>query len=135
MIRDTRWLHPRPNPTPAARRACAQIAAVLAAPPSNRSPADLLAERERLRAVAGGGGDVGAGGVAVGWASMTLRGGWVNPRTPRGMEQRATVVGAVSVAGACAATATAAGSGSSLGGAHAGSSDLVRSVVSGAGSN
>ena len=49
MIRDTRWLHPRPNPTPAARRACAQIAAVLAAPPENRSPADLLAEREQLR--------------------------------------------------------------------------------------
>lgn len=49
MVRDTRWMYPRTRPTLASQRACADIAALLAEPPANRSADELLAEREQLR--------------------------------------------------------------------------------------
>ncbi|KAF1697976.1 hypothetical protein CSC62_07465 [Pseudoxanthomonas jiangsuensis] len=48
-IRDTRWMYPGPRPTEAARRAMAAIRQALADPPTDRAPADMLAELEQRR--------------------------------------------------------------------------------------
>lgn len=49
MPRDTRWMYPRPRPTPAALRAMAAIVEALDSPPANRSSEDMLAELEARR--------------------------------------------------------------------------------------